>query len=80
MPPRAKPKPQEPVQLDPRQTGIIPFDRKFDPIPPWWIKDPILLDKFARIQIEFRMQELKLEQEKLEKVSQLLAPSPKVPK
>jgi hypothetical protein len=44
----------------------------WDPLPPWLNLKDDLLRRFAELEIQFKIRELQLQQEKLEKFSKML--------
>jgi len=44
----------------------------WDPIPPWLEFDKERLQRFAELEIQFKMKELQLQQEKLQEFTQMI--------
>jgi hypothetical protein len=63
---------RETVQLP--KESVIEFLRPpiWDPIPPWLEFDKERLQRFAELEIQFKMKELQLQQEKLQEFTNLL--------
>jgi hypothetical protein len=44
----------------------------FDPIPPWLTLNRDQLDRFAKLQLDFKIKELQVQQEKLQAMREML--------
>lgn len=70
---------QDPIaaaQASLSETQLIEILRKrdwvFDPIPPWLSLNREQLEKFSKMQLEFKIRELQIQQEKLQSLREML--------
>lgn len=47
-------------------------DWVFDPVPPWLTLNREQLDKFAKMQVDFKIKELQIQQEKLQVLREMM--------
>lgn len=62
------------VSLSPGQIEELlrKIDPIFDPIPPWMELNKQQLEQFAKVQLEFKIKQLQIQQEKLQSFKELL--------
>lgn len=48
------------------------IDPIFDPIPPWLVLNKEQLEQFAKVQLEFKIKELQIQQEKFQNLKEML--------
>ena len=63
---------RETIQLTKESLAELLRPPIWDPIPPWLELDKERLQRFAHLEIEFKMKELQLQQEKLQEFTKMI--------